>query len=173
MARFIASPHPTFNGRWFRPKHGEMTRLRGILAVTLWLSPTLASAQLEVRARLTLPSIRFEVAPPLVEVSEGVQVVPEYEEEVFYTDGWYWCRNGGGWYRTRNYRGGWVLAEPRYVPVALVRIPPGKYKHHKGGGKAWGRRPPGQVTEVKVKEKHGYTEVKVKNKGPKGHGRWK
>jgi hypothetical protein len=152
-----------------------MTRRRGgypLLVLALWLSPALASAQVEVRARVTLPSIRFEVAPPLVEVSEGVQVVPDYDEEVFYTDGWYWCRMNGGWYRTRNHRGGWVVVEPRYVPVALVRIPPGKYRHHKGG-KTYVRNAQGGVTEVKVKEKHGYTEVKVKNKGPKGHGRWK
>jgi hypothetical protein len=150
-----------------------MSTTRGILVVALWLSPTLVGAQVELRARLTLPSIRFEVAPPLVEVSEGVQVVPDYEEEVFYTDGWYWCRMNGGWYRTHNHRGNWMVVEPRYVPVTLVHIPPGKYRHHKGNGKLYTRDARGGVTEVKVKEKHGYTEVKVKNKGPRGHGRWK
>jgi hypothetical protein len=150
-----------------------MNRTKSILALAVWLFPAVATAQLELRARLTMPSIRFEVAPPLVVVSEGVQVVPDYEEEVFYTDGWYWCRQDGYWYRTRNYRGGWVVVEPRYVPVGLVRIPPGKYKHHKhkGGGKVYVQED--RRTEIKVKEKHGYTEVKVKNKGGKGKGRWK
>ena len=107
-------------------------------------------------------------------VSEGVQVVPDYEEEVFYTDGWYWCRQNGYWYRTRNHRGGWVVVERGYVPATLVRIPPGKYKHHKNkGGKGYGRDEGRSFSEVKVKEKHGYTEVKVKQKGPKGKGRWK
>ena len=93
-----------------------------------------------------MPTIRFEVAPPLVVVSEGVQVVPDCNEEVFFQDSWYWHRNAGRWYRARDYRGGWVLVERRQVPVMLVGIPSGKYKHHKhrggkhgGGGNGHGR----------------------------------
>jgi hypothetical protein len=94
-------------------------------------TPLVAHAQVDVHVRLPLPSIRFEVAPPLVVVREGVQVVPDYPEEVFYQDSWYWHRSGTRWYRTRDHRGGWVLVERRYVPGMLVGIPAGKYKHHK------------------------------------------
>ena len=39
-------------------------------------------ARAQVRVEIAVPTIQFEVAPPLVVVSPGVQVVPEYEEEV-------------------------------------------------------------------------------------------
>jgi hypothetical protein len=95
------------------------------------------------------PAIRFEVPPPVVEVNPGVQVVADQDEEVFVVDGWYWTRRGDHWFRTRDHRGGWVVVEPRTVPVTLGRMPPGKYKHWKGKAVV--------VTEdgrlVKVKEK--------------------
>ena len=61
----------------------------------------------------------------------GVQVVPDQEEEVYFSDGWYWARHGGRWYRTRDHRGGWVVAEEQVVPQTIVVIPKGKYKHYK------------------------------------------
>jgi len=118
-----------------------------LLPLALWLSPAAASAQVDVQVHVAAPAIRFEAAPPLVVVEEGVQVVPDYDEEVFFVDGWYWCRSSGVWFRTRDHRGGWVVVERRYVPVALVKIPPGKYKHHKV--KVRGEK----VKEVKVKRK--------------------
>lgn len=101
--------------------------------------PKVASAQVDVRVRLPLPTIRFEVPPPLVVVNEGVEVVPDCPEEVFHRDGWYWHRTEGRWYRTRDHRGGWVFVESRQVPVVLVDIPRGKYKHHKHKGEHPGR----------------------------------
>lgn len=102
------------------------------LAVALLLgAPAATHAQVNVQVQVALPTIRFETRPALVTVSEGVEVVPDYPEEVFFRDGWYWHRSGGRWYRMRDHRGGWVLVERRSVPVVLVGIPPGKYKHHK------------------------------------------
>jgi len=75
--------------------------------------------------------VSFAAPPPLVVVEPGIQVVPDYDEEVFFVDGWYWHRAGAVWYRTRDHRGGWVVVEPRYVPARLVKIPPGHYKHWK------------------------------------------
>jgi hypothetical protein len=138
-----------------------------ILLIALCLWPAAGSAQVQVQ--VAMPSIRFEVAPRLVMVSEGVQVVPDYDEEVFFVDGWYWYRRNDLWYRMRDHRGGWVLVERRYVPVTLVRIPPGKYRHHHGNQKMRVYEADGRVTEVKVKEKGG--EWKVKEK--RGKGRWK
>lgn len=92
--------------------------------VVLFAAPAPARAQVAVDIRVGFPA-----PPPLVVISPGVQVVPDYDEEVFYTGGWYWLRRDGGWYRTRNYRGGWVMVPPRAVPASIVRIPPGHYKH--------------------------------------------
>ena len=114
-----------------------------MLALALLLgTPTIAQAQIDVRVHIPLPTLRFEVAPPLVVVSEGLQVVPDHPEEVFYVDSWYWHRTGGRWYRARDHRGDWVLVERRRVPVMLVGIPAGTYKHHKHGGP--GRAHPGK-----------------------------
>jgi len=99
------------------------------------------------------PVIRFEQPPPVVEVNPGVQVVEDQEEEVFVVDGWYWTRRGDHWFRARDHRGGWVVAEPRAVPVTLVKMPRGKYKHWKRN-KAVVVTDDGRVVKVK-KEKKG------------------
>ena len=57
--------------------------------------------------------------PDLVTVSPGVQVIADYDEPIFYSDGYYWRQYGGGWYRSSYYTGGWVYARP---PVAVLRI---------------------------------------------------
>jgi hypothetical protein len=134
---------------------------------------------MQMQIHVTLPSIRFEAPPPVVEVQPNVYVVPDRDDEVFFVDGWYWTRwNDGRWYRTRDHRGGWVSGA---APLALVRIPPGHYKHHHG--KPERMRvigPDGRVTEYQVKEKHGMVEMKEKGRGNgngngngRGHGKGK
>ena len=129
---------------------------------------------MQVQVRVTVPTVRFEVAPPMVVVQPGVQVVQDYDEEVFFVDGRYWMRGRDGrWYRANDYRGGWVTAEPRAVPGSIVRLPPGTYKHYKSKPQKFRvANADGSVTEYKVKEKHGRTEVKVKVKEKK-KGKWK
>jgi hypothetical protein len=103
-----------------------------VAALTLYSGTALAqfvSAEVTVAA----PTITFEAAPPLVYVSPGVMVVEDYGEEVFYVRGWYWCNRGGVWFRTQDYRGGWVTAPPRYVPTRLEHFPPGQYRNFRGG----------------------------------------
>jgi hypothetical protein len=106
-------------------------------------APALAQVRVGVDVQVPVPTIRFEVPPPLVVVSPGVRVVEDYDDEVFFSDGWYWCRREDHWFRTRDYHGGWVVVERRYVPVSLVKIPPGHYKHYKmnravpAGGPGW------------------------------------
>lgn len=82
------------------------------------------------------PMVRFEAPPPLTVVGPGVQVVRDYDEEVFFSGGWYWHAGPDGtWYRTHSYRGGWVAAPRHAVPGALVRMPRGQYRHFRG--EAW------------------------------------
>ncbi len=106
--------------------------MRKIALVLAFLpSLALAQAQASVQFSLNLPT----VLPQLVVVQPGIRVVPDVEEEVFYTNGWYYCRHDGGWYRSHDHRGGWVFVEPRRVPPGLARIPPGQYRrwHPRGG----------------------------------------
>jgi hypothetical protein len=127
---------------------------------------------MQVQVRVTVPTVRFEVAPPVVQVQPGVLVVQDYGEEVFLVDGRYWMHaSDGRWYRANDYRGGWVFVEPRVVPATLVRLPPGRYRHHKGRSeKVRIANADGSVTEIKTKETHGVTKVKVKHKK---RGKWK
>jgi hypothetical protein len=82
------------------------------------------------------PAVRFVAPPPMVEVRPGVRVVRDCDEEVFYSRGYYWHSGPEGhWYRTRSYRGGWVMAPRHAVPVAIVRMPHGRYRHYHGEGR--------------------------------------
>ena len=99
------------------------------LVFVLALGSTAARAQVSLHIDLGLP-----VAPPLVMVSPGVQVVEGFGEEVFFSGGWYWCRRPNGWYRARSPRARFDFVEGRRVPPGLVRIPAGQYRkwHHEG-----------------------------------------
>jgi hypothetical protein len=108
-----------------------MRTLRAVPLVVGLLVSTVCLAQVEVGVRVGLPSIHFEVAPPLVVVSSGVHVVEDYDHEVFFVDGFYWYRDGDTWFHTRDHRGGWVVVEHPRVPRTIVKLAPGKYKHFK------------------------------------------
>jgi len=70
--------------------------------------------------------------PDLVTVSPGVQVIADYDEPIFYSDGFYWRYYGDTWYRSTYYTGGWVYARP---PVAVLHInQPYAYRHYRPAG---------------------------------------
>lgn len=52
-------------------------------------------------------------------VSPGVQVIADYDEPVFYTDGFYWRYYGDTWYRSNTWTGGWVHYN---APSVLLRV---------------------------------------------------
>ncbi len=106
-------------------------RLTAALAFGLVTATTSSSfAQVRVEVAVPLPTIRFTAPPPLVVIAPGVQVVPDYPEEVFFVQGYYWHRVGPRWYRARDYRGGWAVAPAPVVPATIVRLPPGRYKKY-------------------------------------------
>jgi hypothetical protein len=139
-----------------------MKRLALLFALVALSVPAAARAQVAVQIQVGLP-----VAPPLVVVQPGIQVVEDYHEEVFFTGGWYWVRRDGGWYRARTPRAAFVFVEPRRVPVALVRIPPGQYRHwrredhhewkehQKAERRAWKAHEKAERREWKEAKKHG------------------
>jgi hypothetical protein len=95
-----------------------------IAAVALAVSST-ASAQVVIGVSvpvvrvplpvIPVPALRFEVAPALVELEPGVQVVAG-SPDVFVAEGWYWHRSGGRWFRAQDHRGRWVPIEAKFVP---------------------------------------------------------
>jgi hypothetical protein len=101
-----------------------MRNLLRLLTAAALLAPALAVAQASVQVRMDLPI----VIPQLVVVQPGVQVIPDVEEEVFFTGGWYWVRQDGYWYRSHSPRQGWRVVPVERVPHRLVGIPPGQYR---------------------------------------------
>ena len=101
--------------------------------------------------------------PDLVYAAPGVQVIADYDEPIFFTDGFYWRFYGGGWYRSSRYAGGWVYANP---PMAVRRIDrPYAYAHYRpqgwvgrrervGRGPAY-REPPGRGAPVRAEPVRG------------------
>jgi hypothetical protein len=78
--------------------------------------------------------------PDLVYVAPGVQAIADYDEPIFYNDGFYWWSFGGTWYRSTSYLGGWMrIAAP---PTVLVQIRnPHHYRHYRPSGYIAHRRP--------------------------------
>lgn len=119
-----------------------MNRYTLPLAFFLFLGATSARAQVRVQIELGLP-----LAPPLVVIQPGVQVVEGFREEVFFHNGWYWCRRSDGWYRSRSpqARFGWI--ETRRVPGVLIRVPDGHYRN-------WNHDRPVERWETRRREEH-------------------
>jgi len=46
--------------------------------------------------------------PDLVYAAPGVQVIADYNEPIFYSNGFYWRYYGNTWYRSSYYTGGWI-----------------------------------------------------------------
>ena len=119
---------------------------------------TASSAFAQIRVEIGLPTITFPAPPHLVFAEPGVQVVEDYDEEVFFADDYYWHRRGNEWFRTRRHDGGWDTVEPRLVPRAIVAVPVGKYRHWKH-----------EVREERHEEKHEKHEDKREEKHEEKH----
>ncbi|MEO8701645.1 MAG: hypothetical protein ABI867_16485 [Kofleriaceae bacterium] len=77
--------------------------------------------------------------PDLVEVSPGVRVIADYDEPIFFVDGFYWWRYDGVWYRSSIYTGGWqYIASP---PTVIIGLRPPMYRHYRPHGYVVRHRP--------------------------------
>jgi hypothetical protein len=61
--------------------------------------------------------------PDLAYVAPGVYVIANYDEPIFYADGYYWYNANGYWYRSSNYTRGWVYVDRPSYRVATIRNP--------------------------------------------------
>lgn len=110
------------------------------LALLLSIAATGAQAQVRFQIDIGLP-----VAPPLVMVEPGIQVVEGFRDEVFFSMGWYWCRRPDGWYRSRSPQARFAWVEARRVPRGLVRMPAGRYRNwHRSEARPFDRREDGR-----------------------------
>jgi len=113
------------------------------LALLLSVAPTAAWSQVRLQIELGLP-----VAPPLVVIQPGLQVVEGFQEEVFFHQGWYWCRRPDGWYRARSPRVRFAWVEGRRVPRLLIQVPEGRYRNWHREGR------PGERRELERRDGH-------------------
>jgi hypothetical protein len=111
------------------------TILSAVLAAAA-LSGCYATGDVGYRSAYYGPTSSVYVSTPdLVTVSPGVQVVADYDEPVFYTDGFYWRYYNNGWYRSNYYASGWSYYDR--PPVAVLRIErPYAYAHYRPAGYA-------------------------------------
>jgi hypothetical protein len=79
-------------------------------------------------------------APDLVMIDGGVYVVENYDRPVFYDAGFYWWYNGGRWYRSTYYDGGWVAVGVGVVPYRVRRIDRRRYVRYRARNNARRRR---------------------------------
>jgi hypothetical protein len=87
------------------------------------------------------PEVVDEEAPELVDVSPGVQVIYDYDEPIFFSDGFYWHQDNGVWFSSRSYRGGWgrydgvpMRFRGNFNPHAYAHYRPAGYVSHRGNG---------------------------------------
>lgn len=78
--------------------------------------------------------------PDLVYVSPGVQVIADYDEPIFYADGYYWRYYDDTWFRSAYYTGGWSYVDQ--PPVVVARIDrPYRYQRYRPQGYVVRHRP--------------------------------
>jgi hypothetical protein len=93
----------------------------------------------------------YAANPDLVAVGPGVQVVADYDEPVFFVDGFYWRYYGNVWYRSNNYATGWYYYDR--PPVAVLRIDrPYAYAHYRPAGYVARSRPRYRPPETIVRD---------------------
>jgi hypothetical protein len=90
----------------------------------------------EYRGTATVTS----TTPDLVAVAPGVQVIADYDEPIFYANGFYWWEIDGVWYRSSNYTGGWVYVSTPPRVIAEIRTPY-RYRHYRPSNYEARRRP--------------------------------
>jgi len=112
-----------------------MRRIHTFIPALLTLSLAIGATGCVVRGTsgVHVRAGAYYTPPRLVYVSPGVQVVYDYDQPVFYSDGYYWRHDGRVWYRSSYHSHGWLAADAYSVPHAIVRIDrPHYYVHYRG-----------------------------------------
>jgi hypothetical protein len=102
--------------------------------------PMTAKAEVDVDINVSLPPlVSFSAPPAMVVLPEtNVYVVPDSNEDIFFSEGWWWRPWKGRWYRSRNYNSGWH--HYRNVPAFYGSVPSGwrnDCREHRWKGHAW------------------------------------
>jgi hypothetical protein len=123
-----------------RSNHSRTLLLAAAIAVSGHFAAERAEAQgIHVDIGIPLPSISFSVAPQLVALpGTYAYVVPEYDAELFFYDGFWWRPYQGRWYRSSYYDRGWEVYGS--VPVFYSNVPRDwrtRYRNRSWDGRRW------------------------------------
>jgi hypothetical protein len=113
--------------------------LKAFLILIVFI-PVSALAEAGVHVKFPLPPPIIFPAPPGVVVIPGMDVytVPDMQEEIFFSGGWWWRPWQGRWYRSRYYDRGWGYY--RGAPGFYRNLYPGwrdDYRSHRWRGQPW------------------------------------
>jgi hypothetical protein len=111
-----------------------------MLLALIVILPVQGAAEVNLSVGISLPVPIVFVAPPEVVVIPGTYVyaAPDYEQDLYFYNGWWWRPWEGRWYRSRHYDSGWT--HYRSVPAFFGRVPSGwrnDYRDHRWGGRPW------------------------------------
>ncbi len=110
------------------------------LAVAV-LAPAPASAKTDISVNLNVgapsvvvegPRVQFQEPPEMVVIPRStVYFAPGVSVDLFFFNDWWWTRDNGRWYRSREPRTGWAFVGPNRVPQEVIRVRP-DYRNYYG-----------------------------------------
>jgi hypothetical protein len=95
--------------------------------------------------------------PSVVYVAPGVWVVENHNAAVFYSDGYYWQRNGSVWYRSSYYDDGFIQVNARIVPRGIYGV-----RNHRSYVRYRGR---GDVRRARANRRYNNRAARRDNRG--------
>ena len=125
--------------KWIGDHKMKKVFLGTLLLALVFVLPVPTMARVDVSVDISLPPIVF-AAPPALIVLPGtyIYVVPDYDEDIFFYDGWWWRSWEGRWYRSHYYNRGWSYY--RNVPSFYFDVDPGwrgYYRERNWYGHRW------------------------------------
>ena len=101
-----------------------------------------APAQVSVGIGVNLPGVSIGINvpsyPQLVRVPDyPVYYAPGVNGNFFFYDGLYWVYEGDNWYQSSWYNGPWVVVDPGYVPLYVLRVPVRYYRQQPSYFRGW------------------------------------
>ena len=103
-----------------------MKRIHYVLIMlwALYSVPSNAQVSVEIGLPHVNIGINLPVYPELVVVpGYPVYYAQDLDANYFFYDGVYWVYQDDNWYESSWYNGPWVLVDPEFVPVFVLRIP--------------------------------------------------
>jgi hypothetical protein len=120
----------------------QENNMRSLMIAMLVLLGATTAARAEVNVGISI-GINVPVYPHLVVVpGYPVYYDPDADGNYFFYDGQYWVYDDDNWYASSWYNGPWILVEPFYVPVFVLRVPVRYYRRPPVYFSAWQRDAP-------------------------------